>query len=112
SDESSNPSGIFSSSLQARTTRGQSRVETLPLRSLSLGIRERQEMKRCASSASDISRLKNATAFPYLEATLSAMLQTSADLPSDGRAAMTIRLPGWKPPNFASRSRKPDGVPV
>ena len=40
------------------------------------------------------------------------MLQTSADLPSEGRAATTIRLPGWKPPSTSSRSRKPDGVPV
>ena len=25
---------------------------------------------------------------------------------------MMIRLPGWKPPVFSSRSRKPEGVPV
>ena len=40
------------------------------------------------------------------------MLATSADLPIDGRAAITIRLPGWKPPVFSSRSLNPDGVPV
>ncbi len=40
------------------------------------------------------------------------MLVTSADLPIDGRAASTIRLPGWKPPVRSSRSLKPDGVPV
>ena len=40
------------------------------------------------------------------------MFVTSADLPIDGRAAMMIRLPGWKPPVIASRSAKPDGVPV
>ena len=34
------------------------------------------------------------------------------DLPIDGRAAMMIRLPGWKPPVISSRSLKPDGVPV
>ena len=112
SEESSSHSGAFSSSLQARTTRGQSRAATLPLRSLSFGIRDRQAMKRWASSASDISSEKKATGFPCLEATFSAMLQTSADLPSEGRAAITIRLPGWKPPSFASRSRKPEGVPV
>ena len=37
SEESSSHSGAFSSSLQARTTRGQSRAATLPLRSLSFG---------------------------------------------------------------------------
>ena len=51
-------------------------------------------MNRWASSASDISSEKKATGLPCLEATFSAMLQTSADLPSDGRAAITIRLPG------------------
>ena len=40
------------------------------------------------------------------------MLVTSADFPIDGRAAMMIRLPGWKPPVISSRSAKPDGVPV
>ena len=40
------------------------------------------------------------------------MFVTSADLPIDGRAASTIRLPGWKPPVRSSRSLKPDGVPV
>ncbi len=80
--------------MQARTTRGQSRSETLPLRSLSLGTRARQEMNRCASSASDISSEKKATGIPDLAATLSAMLQTSADFPIEGRAAMMIRLPG------------------
>src|SRR5215207_7857794 len=32
--------------------------------------------------------------------------------PIDGRAARTIRLPGWKPPVMLSRSSKPEGVPV
>ena len=40
------------------------------------------------------------------------MLATSADLPIEGRAAMTIRLPGWKPPVMSSMSLNPDGVPV
>ena len=40
------------------------------------------------------------------------MLQTSALLPIAGRAAMMIRLPGWKPPVISSRSLKPEGVPV
>ena len=40
------------------------------------------------------------------------MLVTRADFPIDGRAAMMMRLPGWKPPVSSSRSLKPDGVPV
>ena len=40
------------------------------------------------------------------------MLATSALLPIAGRAASTIRFPGWKPPVMPSRSRKPEGVPV
>ena len=40
------------------------------------------------------------------------MLVASVLLPIEGRAASTIRLPGWKPPVSSSRSVKPDGVPV
>ena len=40
------------------------------------------------------------------------MFVAGALLPIEGRAASTIRLPGWKPPVSASRSVKPDGVPV
>ena len=61
SEESSNQSGACSSSLQARTTFGQSFCETWPLRSLSPEIRARQAMKRWASSTSDISSEKKAT---------------------------------------------------
>ena len=51
-------------------------------------------MKRWANSASDISSEKNATGSWYLVATFSAMLHTSADLPTEGRAAIVIRFPG------------------
>ena len=61
SEESSNQSGASSSSLQARTTFGQSFWATWPLRSLSPEIRARQAMKRWASSTSDISSEKKAT---------------------------------------------------
>ena len=39
------------------------------------------------------------------------MQSASADFPIDGRAAMMIRFPGWKPDVIRSSSRKPDGVP-
>ena len=69
-------------------------------------------MKRWASSVSDISSEKNATGRFAFQATFSAMLQTRLDLPIAGRAARTIRLPGWKPPVSSSSLRKPEGVPV
>ena len=71
-----------------------------------------EAMKRWASSASDISSENSATALLAPSAAFSAKLAISADLPIDGRAARMIRLPGWKPPVIASRSSKPDGVPV
>ena len=67
SEESSNQSGASSSSLQARTTFGQSFCATWPLRSLSPEIRARQAMKRCASSTSDISSEKKATGMSLLD---------------------------------------------
>ena len=82
------------------------------MRSLSPEIRARQAMKRWASSTSDISSEKKATALFALTATFSAMFATSALFPIAGRAATMIRLPGWKPPVIASMSRKPAGVPV
>ena len=45
-------------------------------------------------------------------AAFSAMLVARVDFPIEGRAASTIRLPGWKPPVRSSRSEKPEGVPV
>ena len=45
-------------------------------------------------------------------AAFSAMLVASVLLPIEGRAASTIRLPGWKPPVSSSRSVKLVGVPV
>ena len=85
---------------------------TCPLRRRSEEIRAREAMKRCASSVSDISSEKKATGRFAFHATFSAMLQTRLDLPIAGRAAITIRLPGWKPPVMSSSLRKPDGVPV
>ena len=93
SEESSIQSGAFSSTLHARTTPGQSFSETLPRRSRSLEIRASVAMKRCASSASDISSEKKAAGLPALDATWSAMLVTAADLPMAGLAAITIRFP-------------------
>ena len=71
-------------------------------------------MKRWASSDSLISRENRATGRGRsgCSATFSAMLVTNADLPIEGRAAMMIMLPGWKPPVISSSSEKPDGVPV
>jgi hypothetical protein len=94
SEESSNQSGACSSSLQARTTFGQSFCVTWPLRSLSPEIRARQAMKRWASSTSDISSEKKATGWLCFIVTFSAMLATRALFPIAGLAATMIRLPG------------------
>jgi hypothetical protein len=55
-------------------------------------------MKRWASSISDISSENRATGLFCFSATFSAMLQTIDDFPIAGLAAITIRLPDWKPP--------------
>ena len=94
SEDSSIHSGLASRSLQTSSTRFQSRSPTLPLRSLSLGIRARLAIRRWASSDSDISSEKNATGRFSFTATCSAMLATKPDLPMPGRAARMIRLPG------------------
>ena len=84
-------------------------MATLPLRSRSLEIRDWEPMKRWASSISDISREKRATGLLCFMATFWAKSQTRVDFPMAGLAAITIRLPGWKPPVLSSRSRKPEG---
>ena len=105
SDESSTNSGAWVSFSVALSTLGHCSALTRPLRSDSPLILARDAMKRCASSPSDISRLNRATALPWSTEAFSAMFVASADLPMAGRAASTIRLPGWKPPVISSRSR-------
>ena len=112
SEESSTHNGAEARRELALTIFGQRSSLTRPLRSSSPFTPACEAMKRCASSGSDISRLKSATGLPKLIAAFSAMQVTSEDLPIEGRAAMTIRLPGWKPPVIPSRSAKPEGVPV
>ncbi len=89
----------------ACSTFGQRSALTRPLRSDSPLIFAREAMKRWASSPSDISSENSATALPWSTAAFSAMQVASVDLPIAGRAASTIRLPGWKPPVMSSRSR-------
>ncbi len=59
----------------------------------------------------DISSENSATGWRPI-ATLRAMFVASDDLPTPGRAAITIRLPGCSPDVRSSRSRNPDGSPV
>ena len=84
----------------------------MPFLSSSLDTFACEAMKRCASSVSDISSENSATGTPWSIAAFSAMLVASVLFPIAGRAATTIRLPGWKPPVSWSRSLKPDGTPV
>ena len=111
SDESSTNSGAAESRSEASRIFGHCDSATLPRRSASPLILAWEATNRWASSDSDISSENSATPLPA-RAAFSAMLTTSADLPIDGRAASTIRLPGWKPPVLSSMSLKPDGVPV
>ena len=104
-------SGALDSFWQALRIVGHFVAATLPRRRSSPWIFACEAMNRWASSDSDISSENSATGRPASDA-FSAMLATSADLPIDGRAASTTRLPGWKPPVFSSRSLNPDGVPV
>ena len=60
----------------------------------------------------DDSSENRATGLSCSMAAFSAMLVASVLLPIEGRAASTIRLPGWNPPVRSSMSLKPDGVPV
>ncbi len=110
--ESSTYSGERASFSVAFTTFGQRSAFTRPLRRSSPFSFACEAMKRCASSVSDISSENSATGRSWSIAAFSAMFVTSADLPIEGRAASTIRLPGWKPPVRSSMSLKPDGVPV
>ena len=110
--ESSMKIGALASFSTAFSTLGQRSPRTFPFRSSSLDTLAWEAMKRWASSVSDISSEKSATGTPWSMAAFSAMFVASVDLPIEGRAASTIRLPGWKPPVSASRSGKPEGVPV
>ena len=96
----------------ACSTFGHFSARTRPFRRSSLDTRAWEARKRCASSVSDISSENSATGTPASTAAYSAMFVAAALFPIDGRAASTIRLPGWKPPVSASRSVKPEGVPV
>ena len=91
--ESSTYMGASASRWQASRIFGQRCSATLPRRKSSPLIRAWEATKRWASSDSDISSENSATAWPASTA-FSAMLATSADLPIDGRAAITTRLPG------------------
>ena len=73
---------------------GQAASGTRPLLRSSPRTLACDAMKRRASSVSDISRLNRATGFEWLIAAFSAMFVTRQLLPIDGRAAITIRLPG------------------
>ena len=105
-------SGDFASRLEASMILPQRDAGTRPLRRSSPLIDACEAMKRCASSDSDISSENSATAWSPSSAAFSQKLAISADFPIEGRAARMIRLPGWKPPVYVSRSAKPDGVPV
>ena len=71
-----------------------------------------EHMSRCVTSIFDISSVNSATGMFWRTARLAAMQSPNADLPMLGRAATTIRFPGWKPEVSLSSSRYPEAMPV
>ncbi len=58
---------------------------------------------RSASWSEGISSEKKATFLPARVAAWAATLRAKAVLPTEGRAARTVSVPGWKPRVFLSR---------
>jgi hypothetical protein len=85
--------GALASFSTAFSTLGQRSPRTRPFRSSSLETLAWEAMKRCASSASDISSENSATGTPWSIAAFSAMLVARLLFPIDGLAATTIRFP-------------------
>jgi hypothetical protein len=104
--------GARSSVSAPSTIRLQSSAATLAERTFSHGTRASAHRRRIPISTRDISRLNMATGTPDSTATLRATLVTNEDLPIPGRAATTIRFPGWSPWRRPSRSEKPVGSPT
>ncbi len=73
--------------------------------------RPSEEMSLSVSCSADISIEKIADGTPLAIAAFSAMLTASVVLPMDGRPAITIRSPGWKPVVLRSSSVNPVGTP-
>ena len=109
---SSTQIGAFISLSQAAVRRGQSSGFSLPVRRLCDSTRASLHIIRCVTSLFDISSVKSATGISWRTARFCAMFSASADFPIEGRAAMMIRLPGWKPEVSLSSSLKPVGQPV
>ena len=109
---SSTQIGAFISLSQAAVRRGQSSGFSLPVRRLCDSTFASLHIIRCVTSLFDISSVKSATGTSCRTARFCAMFSASADFPIEGRAAMMIRLPGWKPEVSLSSSLKPVGQPV
>ena len=92
--------------------RDQSSAPTRLLRMLSHGTRASPQSSRMPISQRDISRENIATGRPASTATLRATLVTNDDLPTPGRAAITIRFPDCIPDRRVSTSRNPVGTPA
>jgi len=83
-----------------------------PVLSLCASILASLHSMRWTSCSFPISRLKMAVGvLPSIEV-CAATLRAKAVFPIDGRPAMTTRSAFWKPEVSASRSSKPDAMPV
>ena len=95
---------------QAAVSRGQSSCVSFPERTRSDSTFASLHIRRCVTSAFDISSVNSATGVCVRTPRFAAMQSASADFPIDGRAARITRFPGWNPDVRRSRSRKPHGT--
>ena len=113
SEESSIHSGASSSSLQALTTFGQSRSETLPLRSLSLGIRARRGDEAVGQLGLRHLEREEGDRPPLLDRDVLGDVADQRRLAHRRPGGEDDQVAGLKAAgDQSSRSRKPDGVPV
>ena len=82
-----------------------------PERMLFKPTRASAESMRIVISERDISSEKMTEVFPSWIDAWRAISRPSVDLPTAGRAAKIIMLPGWNPCVSKSKSRNPDLTP-
>ncbi len=104
-------SGASLISLIRRAMRVQSSSLIRPERMSESRIRASAESSRMTISLLLISSENTTLVMPFLTEQARARSSPSVDLPSPGRAAMTIICPGCRPFVAASRSAKPVGTP-
>ena len=104
--------GASDSAFIAGAMRAKSSSSRKPERSRCESMLATLDRRRRTSCSLLISRLNTPTLFLSLTAACSAMLSAKLVLPTDGRAATTIRSLFWRPVVSVSRSVKPVRTPL